>query len=239
VIHLPAPCTRGAVRRLFEALGRRGVQWVERLEGMVDPGPATLVCAEGLTPEDLDRMAPPGRGPGGSRLLVLSRIGAHPDARARALRALWALEEHARASGLPVLTLRLGPLVGPRSPLWLKLAGRPRLPHGGRHLLNPVCEEDVVETLDLALSGRAAWEGWHEVAGPEIMSLAELAALAAEWPEDAAPGTRGAWEPPLEEIAEHRLCEASPWLEHFGIAAQPLAERAAGWFSAAASGAAP
>ena len=71
------------------------------------------------------------------------------------------------------------------------------------------------------------------------MSLAELAALAAEWPEDAAPGAPGAWEPPLEEMAEHRLCEASPWLGHFEIAVRPLAERAAAWFTAAASGTAP
>lgn len=239
MIHLPAPCARGAAHRLFEALGTRGVRWVEWLEGMADPDLATLVCAEGLKPEDLDRMVATGRGAGGARLLVLSRIGAHPDARAHALSALWALEERARATGLPVLTLRLGPLVGPRSPLWLKLATRPRLPRGGRHLLNPVGEEYAVETIDRALSGRAAWEGWYEVAGPETMSLAELAALASEWPEDGAPGTRGDWEPPLEEISEHRLCEASPWLEHFKIAVQPLAERAAAWFTAAASGASP
>jgi uncharacterized protein YbjT (DUF2867 family) len=204
---------------------------------MADPDPAILVCAEGLAPDDLDRMvAPAARSNGGTRLLVLSRVGAHPDARARALRRLWALEERARATGLPHLTLRLGPLVGPRSPLWLELATRPRLPRGGRQILNPVCEDDVVETLERALDGRAAWEGWYEVAGPEAMTLAELAALAAEWPEDPSAGARAAWEPPLEELAEHRLCEAGPWLEHFGIAAHPLAERAGAWFAAALGG---
>jgi uncharacterized protein YbjT (DUF2867 family) len=233
VIHLPEPCARGAALRLFEALGRRGVRWVERVEGLVDPDPAVLVCAEGLDPDALDRMLAAGTAPGGTRLMVLSRIGAHRDARAQALRALWALEERARITGLPVLTLRLAPMVGPRSPLWLELASRLRLPGGGHQLLNPVCEEDVVETLDRALAGRAPWEGWYEVAGPEIMSLAELAALAAEWPEDASPGTLAAWEPPLEEIAEHRLCEAEPWLEHFRITLRPLAERARAWFTVA------
>src|SRR5213075_1100163 len=53
-----------------------------------------------------------------ARLLVLSRIGVHPDAKAPGLAALWKLEERARASKLPMLTLRLAPMVGPRSPLW-------------------------------------------------------------------------------------------------------------------------
>jgi uncharacterized protein YbjT (DUF2867 family) len=236
MIHLPAPCARGAALRLFESLGPRGVRWVERVEGMTDPDPAVLVCAEGLGPGELDRMLSAGARAGGTRLMVLSRIGAHRDARARALRALWDLEERARATGLPVLTLRLAPMVGPRSPLWLRLASRPRMPRGGHQLLNPVCEEDVVETLDRALSGAAAWEGWYEVAGPEVMSLAELADLAAEWPEDTAPGAPAAWEPPLEEMAEHRLCEAGPWLEHFRLTPRPLAERAGSWFTAALGG---
>ena len=235
MIHLPASCARGATLRLFEALGTRGVQWVERNAGLTEPA-ATLVCAEGLAPADLERMLAPAHPGGGTRLLVLSRVGTHPDARVRALQALWDLEERARGTGLPVLTLRLGPLVGPRSPLWLKLATRPRLPHGGRQLLNPVCEEDVVETLERALAGRAAWAGWYEVAGPEVVSLAELAALAAEWPEDPVAGASAAWEPPLEELAEHRLCEAEPWLEHFGIAVRPLAERAGAWFATALGG---
>ena len=231
MIHLPAPCARGAALRLFEALGSRGVRWVERVAGMSDPDPATLVCAEGLGLRDLDRMV--AGAAGGTRLLVLSRVGTHRDARAKALRTLWDLEERARAIGLPVLTLRIAPMVGPQSPLWLKLAARPRLPRGGHQLLNPVCEEDVVETLDRALAGRAAWEGWYEVAGPEVMSLAELADLAAEWPEDASPGAAAAWEPPLEEMAEHRICEAGPWLEHFRVTPGPLAERARAWFAAA------
>lgn len=236
MIHLPASCARGAPLRLFEALGTRGVRWVERIEGMSDPDPAVLVCAEGLSPDDLDRMLAPAGSKEGTRLLVLSRVGAHPDARARALRALWTLEERARATGLPHLTLRLGPLVGPQSPLWLMLASRPRLPRGGRQLLNPVCEEDVVETLERALAGRATWEGWYELAGPEVMTLAELAALAAEWPEDPVAGAQAAWEPALEEMAEHRLCESGPWLEHFGLAVRPLAERAGAWFAAALGG---
>jgi uncharacterized protein YbjT (DUF2867 family) len=236
MIHLPATCARGAVLRLFESLGPRGVRWVERIEALVDPEPATLVCAEGLAPRDLDLMLAPPGARAGTRLLVLSRVGAHPDARSRALRALWDLEERARATGLPVLTLRLAPMVGPQSPLWLELTTHPRLPHGGRQLLNPVCEEDVVETLERALAGSAAWEGWYEVAGPEVWSLAELTALAAEWPEDPTAGRTAAWEPSLEELAEHRLCEAGPWLEHFGIAPRPLADRAGAWFATALGG---
>jgi uncharacterized protein YbjT (DUF2867 family) len=164
----------------------------------------------------------------GARVLVLSSLGAHPDARAARLRWLWMLEEHARASGLPVLTLRLGPLIGPRSPLWLRLRRQPRLPRGGEKLLNPVAESDVVETLARALEGRAKWEGWFELAGPDAMSLAEMATLARE----AGPpprGENGAWEPPLRELSEHRLAEADGWLEHFAMRVRPVGEQALEW----------
>ena len=163
-----------------------------------------------------------------ARLLVLTRLGTHPDARSAGLRDCWALEETARASGLAVLTLRLGPLLGPESPLWLRLRCGPRLPRRGEQLLNPVVEGDVVETLDRALSDRAEWRGWYEVAGPEVWSLHELAALAREAGPPLAPGA-GAWEPPLGEMEEHRLAEAGPWLAHFGLSVGPLAEQARAW----------
>ena len=164
----------------------------------------------------------------GARVLVLSRIGAHPDARAPGLRALWRLEEYARASGLPVLTLRLAPLLGPASPLWLMLRQRPRLPRGGRQVLNPVAESDAVETIVRALDGRAAWEGWYEVAGPEALSLADLAALAQAAP-PVEPGAGAAWEPPLRELEEQRLAESGAWREHFRIEPRPFAELAKEW----------
>jgi uncharacterized protein YbjT (DUF2867 family) len=154
------------------------------------------------------------------RVLVLSRLGAHPDARAASLQRLWRLEEHVRGGGAPTLTLRLAPLVGSDTPLWRMLRGRPALPRGGRKLLNPIHEADAVETLARALSGRAAWEGWYEVAGAEVLSLAELRDRAAATP---GPTAGGAWEPPLEEMDEHRLAESEAWASHFGIAPAPLA----------------
>jgi len=153
------------------------------------------------------------------RVLVLSRLGAHPDARASSLQRLWRLEEHVRATGLPSLTLRFGPLVGSETPLWRKLRSRPALPRLARKLVNPVAESDAIETLDRALAGRAAWEGWYEVAGPDAFTLAELRDLAAA---TTGPTGGGAWEPPLEEIAEHRLAESEPWASHFGIAPAPV-----------------
>lgn len=155
-----------------------------------------------------------------SRLLVLSRLGAHPDARSTSLLRLWRLEEHVRAGGAPTLTLRFAPLVGPDSPLWRKLRSRPALPNGGRKLVNPVAETDAVETLLRALDGRAPWGGWFEVAGSEAVTLAELRDLAARTPGE----TRGGeWEPSLDELAEHRLAESEPWARTFGISPTPLA----------------
>jgi len=221
VIQWPEAVRDGAAARLLEALAAGAA------------GPPTLALAQGVPPASVAALV---RERAAARVLVLSRVGVHRDARAPALRALWDLEERARAAGPPTLTLRFGPLVGPGSPLWLRLGARPRLPRGGRQLLNPVCEEDALETLARALDGRAAWEGWYEVAGPEVWSLAELAALAAEW---SAPGHgRGAWEPPLAELEEHRLCEAGPWLEHFGMSAAPLAPRARRWAERGRAGAA-
>ena len=174
---------------------------------------------------------------GGPRLLVITRLGTHPDAASPRLRECWELEEAARATGLPTLVLRLGPLLGPQSPFWLWLRGDPRLPRGGAKLLDPVAETDAVETLARALDGRAAWEGWYEVAGPEVRSLAELAALARTCGPRAAPGA-GRCEPPMAELEEHRLAEAGPWLEHFGMSVRPLAEHAREWARAAMGSAA-
>lgn len=187
-----------------------------------DRPPHTLVLGAGTESVEASLAKAPG-----ARLLVMSTLGVHPDARAPRLRALWDLEEQARASGRPVLTLRLAPLVGASSPLWLKLRSRPNLPEAGHTLLNPVTEDDVVETLARALDGRAAWEGWYEVAGPEVLALEELAALAARTPR--VPPDAGQWEPPPAELREHRLAESAPWLEHFSLTPSEVSSRATGW----------
>lgn len=164
----------------------------------------------------------------GARILVLSLLGAHRDAGVEPLRRLWALEERARSLGGPVLTLRLGPLVGPRSPLWLRLRSGPRLPRGGRAMVQPVTEGDVIEILDRALSGAAPWRGWFELVGAEMMTLAELAAAA----RDSGPRLHagaGSWEPPLAILQRQRPGEWRPWRDHFGIEPSPVAALARGW----------
>jgi uncharacterized protein YbjT (DUF2867 family) len=168
-------------------------------------------------------------GAAGARVLVLGRLGVHRDARAAALRQLWDIEERARGCGAPALALRVGPLLGPASPLWRWLATRPRLPRGGTKLVNPVAEDDAVETLRRALTGAVAWDGWFEVAGPEPWTLAELVALAG----GAAITGDGACEPPMDEIEEHRLADPGPWLAHFGVTPGPVSERARVWSAAA------
>ncbi len=230
MIQVPSPPPAGsAADRLLGALARCG----HAAGGAEDGSPATLFLCPGPEPAVSDPLSRPGSGPAPTRLLVVTRLGTHPDAAAPRLRDCWDLEERARAGGLPVLVLRLGPMLGPASPLWLHLATGPALPRGGAKLVNPVAETDVVETLDRALAGRAAWEGWYEVAGPETWTLAELVELARA---TGAPrgGPGAAWEPPLAEIEEHRLAEAEPWLTHFGLAPRPLAEQARGWAPAGA-----
>lgn len=217
------------VPRLMAALAARGH---EIHPARIDrpAGRATLVLGPGasLDPMALGVLLGAWRTAPGARVLVLSLVGAHRDARARRLRDLWDLEERARGSGMPVLTLRLAPLLGPESPLWQRLRSRPRLPRGANRPLNPVGEDDAVETLDRALRGQAAWEGWYEVAGEEALTLEELASLAAGTGPPLPRGA-GAWEPPLEEMAEHRLCEAAPWRAHFGIEPARVSERAGAW----------
>ena len=214
------------VPRLIATLNARGARVGG---GPASPGdPATLVLGPGPALDEgaLEVLLGSWRKAPGARVLILSLVGAHPDARAPRLKRLWEIEERARAFALPALTLRLAPMVGPASPLWLKLRSRPRLPRGGRKLLNPVAESDVIETIERALDGRAAWKGWYEVAGAEALSLAELAALAmAQGPAR----EKGAWEPPLEEMEEQRLSEAGPWCEHFAMTPRPLAAQVAEW----------
>lgn len=231
ILTLEPPRSGSTGDRLLRALERRG-HAVGRADAAPEVVPTVFVspAPSGSAPKLRAWLGQRAPGPD-ARLVVLTRLGTHPDARKARLRDCWALEEAARASGLPVLILRLAPLLGPESPLWLRLRSGPRLPRRGEQLLNPAAEADVVEALDRALSGGAEWRGWYEVAGPEVWSLAELCALARESGPPLVKGS-GAWEPPLEEMEEHRLAESGPWLEHFGLSVRPLAEQARAWRAA-------
>jgi uncharacterized protein YbjT (DUF2867 family) len=217
------------VPRLIAALTGRGHSISPAAAGG-DRNSATLVLAGGSR---LDRMAlgvllGAWRYAAGARVLILSRLGSHPDARAKSLRELWDLEEYARTSGMATLTLRFAPLLGPTSPMWLRMRESPRLPNGGRALVQPVAESDVVETLDRLFRNPGRWDGWYELAGAEAFTLAELVELAR--PSGAPRAHEGAaWEPPLQEIAEHRLADNAPWIERFGIAPKSIREEAASW----------
>ena len=237
MILTPAPPRPGSAGdRLLQALARRG----HAVGGATAPaaGATLFVCPAPEEPApDLRAWRAAHAQAGEPRLLLVTRLGTHPDALQPRLRECWTLEEDARRAGLPLLVLRLGPLLGPDSPLWRRLRSDPALPRGGTKLLNPVAESDVVETLERALAGRADWSGWWEVAGPGTWSLAELAPLA-RGAGPALPAGSGAWEPPLAELEEHRLAEAGPWLEHFGMSVRPLEEAAREWAPASAGRAA-
>jgi uncharacterized protein YbjT (DUF2867 family) len=215
------------VPRLLGALAARGHTLGGMPESAGDSG-ATLVLGPGVPLDELALGVLLGawRRAKRARVLVLSLIGAHPDAQAERLRQLWQIEEWARSTALPVLTLRLAPLLGAESPLWLKLRSRPRLSRAAQRPLNPVDESDVIETLVRALEGRARWEGWYEVAGPEPLSLEDLAGLARG---TGVASGHGDWEPPLAELEEHRLSECEPWARHFSLTPGAITARAPGW----------
>ena len=217
MIVVPGPLAPPA-GRLLRALEREGVtlHTPDRLPAGEDA--VTLAIADGEFVFDFAGLVRT-IAPRPFRVLILSRLGAHPDARAASLQRLWRLEEHVRGGGAPTLTLRLAPIVAADAPLVRRLASRPSLPRAGRGLTNPVAEADVLETLRRALAESRAWGDWFEVAGPEVWSWAELREAAAALPPSRAPA---AWEPSLDELVEHRLAEAGPWLERFLLTPTPI-----------------
>lgn len=219
MIHAPGRAA-GAVARLVPALQARGLAITDAESPDLDGGSTLLIS----TPVDWMRLGvwlAPWRVARGARLIVISRMGAHPDARAAGLRDLWRLEEHARVSLIPTLTLRLGPLVSKESPFWTRLAAHPRLGDEARRLVMPVLEEDALTAMERALREAHPAEGWFEVVGPDARSLGEWAEIAAARG-PAEPDPAGAWEPDLEELAEHRLCEPEIWQERFDVRARSV-----------------
>ena len=198
------------------------------LAAVPEPACETLVLSTGSVPtsEVLDGLLGEWAAKPAARVLVLGTVGTHRDAQAARLRALWELEEKARATGLPVLALRLGPIVGPGSPLWLRLRSGESLGRAAQALLQPAAEDDVRQVLGAALAAAADWAGWYDVVGPEALTLEELAALARE---GSLPRGAGAWEPALEELREQRLCDARPWIERFGITPRRVTQEALAW----------
>ena len=217
------------IPRLAAALAARGHRLVA--EGGREPGESsTLVLGAfaGVDPLALGLLFGAWRKAPRARVLVVSALGVHPDARAERLRSLWVLEEAVRETKLPSLVVRLAPLVGRDSPFWRMLRTKPGLGRHAQALVQPVAEADVIDTLDAALAGRAEWEGWYELAGPDVFSLSELVELATS-AGSRLPAHEGEWEPPLDEIAEHRVAETGPWTAHFGITPRPLAGEVASW----------
>jgi len=219
MIHAPG-AVEGAMARLLPALAARGLEIADTPAPDFSGGSTLLVS----TPVDWMKLGvwfAPWRVARGARIVVVSRVGAHPDARAAGLQDLWRLEEYARVSLVPTLTLRLGPLVSAASPFWTRLAGRPKLGDASRAVVMPLLEEDAVIALERVLRETQPAEGCFEVVGTDARSLAEWSELAAAGGV-AAPADGGTWEPPIEELVEHRLCEPEHWQERFGVTARSV-----------------
>ena len=219
MIHAPG-VAQGAMARLVPALKARGLE-ISADESPDLEGGSTLLMT---TPVDWMRLGvwlAPWRVARGARLIVVSRIGAHPDAKAASLQDLWRLEEYARVSLIPTLTFRLAPLVSKQSPFWMRLAARPKFGPEARQLVMPVLEEDAVTALERALREERPSEDWYEVVGRDARSLEEWAGIASTGAA-AAPDATVPWEPEIEELAEHRLAEPEIWQERFGIRARSV-----------------
>ena len=206
------------VSRLAHALEARGHAVVDTPAG----GACTWMIGPGEEPSTAE-LAAESRTGLGDRILVLGWIGVHPDARSTVLRQTWLLEERCRASGLETLALRLGPLVGVMSPLWRMLGHAPLPRRLASKLVHPVTEADVIEAVHRALTGAATWLGWHELGGPDVLSLGELAELARA----AGPERGGAWEPDRMALAEQRLIEPELWARWAGITPRSVIESGA------------
>ena len=214
-IHVPS-APSGSAGRLVAALRARGLPITEQVAPEPGVG-ATLVLTTPVDWNQLGLWLAHWHVARGCRLMVLSRVGAHPDAVAPGLQDLWRLEEHARVSLIPTLVLRLAPLVAADSPFWTRLK-HGRLGAEARALVMPVLEEDALQALESALKEPGAWEGWYDVAGPEARSVAEWAELAAR---GAGPSSE-AWEPDAAELLEHRLSEPELWQRRFGVTARAV-----------------
>ena len=225
MIHAPTVPT-GSTARLLDALRARGLAMTDAASPRPDEESPTLILTPPVDWMALGVRMAPWRVARGARILVLSRLGAHPDAVAPGLQELWRLEEYARVSLIPTLTLRFGPLVAADSPFWRKLASTPKLGREANAVVMPLLEDDAVQVVARALGETRPAEGWFEITGPEARSLGEWSALAAR---GGARADAGDWEPALEELVEHRLAEAEVWQERFGLAAHSVtswAERA-------------
>ena len=217
MIHAPGSAA-GSTARLLDALRARGVTTTDAASPRSEDR-ATLLLTTPVDWMALGVRMAPWRVARGARIVVLSRIGAHPDAAAPGLRDLWRLEEYARVSLIPTLTLRFAPLVAVESPFWKKLASAPKLGREANAVIMPVLEEDAVQVLARALAETKPAEGWFEITGPEARSLGEWSALAAG---GGATNGGGEWEPDLEELVEHRLSEVEVWQERFGLRAHSV-----------------
>ena len=192
------------------------------------PGTTMILTTGSVAGSEVAPLLVDGRRRGNVRVLVVGSLGVHPDAVSPRLRELWALEEACRASGLPVMVLRLAPLLGVSSPLWQRLRSRPALGRHARVLLCPLVEADAALAIERATALEWSSPEWYEVAGSEIWSLEELSHLAGGTGERLVAGA-GAWEPALDEIAEARIPDPSAWRERFTLTPASVGQLAGSW----------
>jgi uncharacterized protein YbjT (DUF2867 family) len=118
----------------------------------------------------LDAVAAAGVG----RVVYTSFLGAAPDATFTLARHHWATEEHLRRLGLPFVALR-DSMYADFLPLMKGADGVIRGPAGDGRFA-PVAIADVADCAVAALL-TSSWDGVFELTGPELLTMAEAAAL--------------------------------------------------------------
>jgi uncharacterized protein YbjT (DUF2867 family) len=111
------------------------------------------------------------------RIVLLSVLGARPDAKTRFARTRWAGEQIVRNSGIDHVILRLGVVVGPEDQFTNRFASivrwNPLLPlvGGGRSRIQPIHVDDVATAVVYAIVQDRVTRETIDLAGPDPVRL--------------------------------------------------------------------
>jgi len=119
---------------------------------------------------------------GVDRFIHMSALGTGPDSEARYHKSKWAAEEYVRQSGLQATILRPSIIFGGddlfinRFAAFVKLKLGTPLPNYGRTKFQPIAVDDVAKAFALAAVRPESAGKTYDLAGPSVVTLAEIVA---------------------------------------------------------------